>query len=48
MKLYGTVLETEQVPIADLKPFDTIGDALEWLGQDAVSEAEIRQAVNLP
>ena len=48
MKLYGTLLETEQVPIADLKLFDTIGDALEWLGQDVVSESEIRQAVNLP
>ena len=45
MKLYGTVLDTEDVPIAALKLFDTIPEALAWLGQDSVTEAEIRQAM---
>lgn len=48
VKLYGTVIDTEQVQIADLKLFDTIGGALEWLGQDAIAESEIRQAVAAP
>jgi len=48
VKLYGTVWDTEQAPISEMKLFDTIPEALTWLGQDAVSEAEIWQAVAAP
>lgn len=48
MKLYGTAWDTAQVPIIDMKVFDTIPDALVWLGQDTVTEREIRQAVARP
>jgi hypothetical protein len=48
VKLYDTVWDTEQAPISNLKLFDTIGDALAWLGQDTVSEAEIRKALAAP
>ena len=48
MKLYGTAWDTAQVPIIDVTVFDTIADALAWLGQDTVTEEEIRQAVARP
>jgi hypothetical protein len=44
VKLYSTVWETDRSPYVDVKPFDTIVDALSWLGRRAVSEEEIRQA----
>jgi len=45
IKLYGTAWDTARAPIVGLKVFDTIADALAWLGQDAVSEEEILQAL---
>jgi hypothetical protein len=48
IKLYGTAWETAGEPIIGLKVFDTVADALAWLGQDTVSEEEIRQALAGP
>jgi hypothetical protein len=48
MKLYGTAWDTAEAAIVGLKVFDTIADALAWLGQDTVSEEEIRRALAGP
>ena len=48
MKLYRTAWETPQGPIIDMEVFDTIADALAWLGRKTVSEAEILQAFSGP
>lgn len=48
VKLYGTIWDTEQAPISDMKLFDRVSEALAWLGKDSVSEAEIKRIATAP